>query len=107
MSARSSNACEFWFSTLDEEPDTAGRIVTMGGERIELYEVPDAPKNDYSTSGPPVLREGHMTSSQATPVSIAIEDETDEDTSLFRRIHFVIQQLGYVVSRLWTLSMWR
>ncbi|MCJ1431184.1 hypothetical protein MMC27_000535, partial [Xylographa pallens] len=84
------NACEFWFSTLDEEPDSAGRIVTMGGERIELYEVPDAPRNDHSSSGPPVLPERHVTSSLVTPVSIGIEDETDGDTGLFRRIHFVI-----------------
>ena len=91
MSTRLSNACEFWFSTLDEEPDTAGRIVTMGGERIELYEVPDAPRNDHSSSGPPVLPERHVTESHAAPISIGIEDETDGDTGLFRRIHFVIR----------------
>ncbi|MCJ1403904.1 hypothetical protein MMC11_007127 [Xylographa trunciseda] len=91
---RTCNACEFWFSTLDQEPDIAGRVVTTEGESIELYEVPDAPKNDHSSSGPPVLPERRVTSSDTIPMSTCIEDETDEDTSLFRRIHFVIQKFS-------------
>ncbi|MCJ1285648.1 hypothetical protein MMC26_004989 [Xylographa opegraphella] len=89
---RTCNACELWFSTLDEEPNTAGRIVTMGGERIELYEVPDAPRNDHSSSGPLVLPMRHVTSPEPGPISIGNDEDTDEDTKLFRRIHFIIQQ---------------
>ncbi|MCJ1394925.1 hypothetical protein MMC18_007805 [Xylographa bjoerkii] len=65
----------------------------MEGKRIELYEVPDAPRNDHSSYGPPILPERQVTSSHTAPLSIGVDDETEEDTDLFRRIHFIIQQL--------------
>ena len=94
MLTRNSKSCLFWFSTLDQSSNAQGQVVTQDGESIELYEVPDAPQNDHSASGPPGLHRTRDVITEKIPSKIDL-DEVEEDSNLFRRIHYVIQQLRY------------
>lgn len=77
--------------------------MTLDGNMIELYEVLDAPKNDLSLTGPPNLH-GQQNSRLQWNADLNSETDLEEDSSLFRRIHFIVLQnryaLGFAATRL-------